>query len=84
MAIQSSPGTPRSRSTYVTGVLVLTIVLVALLAYQALDAARLHVDVAERTLGEHAGFAAWELSSTVRRDLGVPTCHPLFVSLGEG
>jgi signal transduction histidine kinase len=53
----------------VIGVLVLTTGFVALLAYQALDAARLHVDVAERALGEHAAFAAWEFSSTMRRDL---------------
>ncbi len=69
MGTQAISGTPRSRSTLVIGVLVLTTGLVGLLAYQALDAARLHVDVAERALGEHAAFAAWEFSSTMRRDL---------------
>jgi signal transduction histidine kinase len=39
------------------------------MAYQAWDAARSHRAVAEQALKEHALFAAWELSSTLRRDL---------------
>lgn len=69
MASHGISGTPRSRSRFVIGVLVLTTALVGLLAYQALDAARLHRGVAERTLVEHAEFAAWEFSSALRRDL---------------
>lgn len=69
MASHGISGTPRSRSRFVIGVLVLTIALVGLLAYQALDSARLHRGVAERTLVEHAEFAAWEFSSALRRDL---------------
>jgi signal transduction histidine kinase len=53
----------------VAGLLVLTLGLVGVLAYQAVDATRSHRRVAEQTLKEHALFAAWELSSAVRREI---------------
>ena len=53
----------------VVGLLVLTLGLIGVLAYQALDATRSHERIAQQTLKEHALFAAWELSSVFRRDL---------------
>ncbi len=58
-----------SRSTMVAVLLLLTLGLAGGMAYQAWDAARSHRAVAEQALKEHALFAAWELSSTLRRDL---------------
>jgi len=60
----------------VAGLLVLTLGLVGILAYQALDAARSHRRVAEQTLKEHAHFAAWELSSALRRELYMQILAP--------
>lgn len=57
-----------SRTALVGGLLVLTLGLICVLAYQAVDATRSHRRVAEQTLKEHAHFAAWELSSAVRRE----------------
>ena len=39
------------------------------LAYQAQDAARSHRATAENVLRDYAGFAAWEFSHLVRREL---------------
>ncbi len=58
-----------SRSALVALLLLLTLGLAGMMAYQAWDAARSHRRVAEQTLKEHALFAAWELSSTLRREL---------------
>ncbi|MGW8268152.1 MAG: sensor histidine kinase [Longimicrobiales bacterium] len=60
------------------GLLVLTLGLVGVLAYQAVDATRSHQRMAERTLKEHALFAAWELSSAVRRELFIQVLAPGF------
>lgn len=65
-----------SGTTLVAGLLVLTLGLVGVLAYQALDAARSHQKVAEQTLKEHAHFAAWELSSALRRELYMQVLAP--------
>ena len=67
-----------SRTAVVAGLLVLTLGLVGVLAYQAVDANRSHQRMAERTLKEHALFAAWELSSAVRRDLFEQVLAPGF------
>ena len=53
----------------VVGLLLLTLGLIGVLAYQALDATRSHERIAQQTLKEHALFAAWELSSVFKRDL---------------
>jgi len=76
-AIRRSKRLP-SRTAVVAGLLVLTLGLVGVLAYQALDATRSHRRMAERTLKEHALFAAWELSSAVRRELFMQVLAPGF------
>ena len=76
-AIRRSRRLP-SRTAVVAGLLVLTLGLVGVLAYQAVDATRSHQRMAERTLKEHALFAAWELSSAVRRDLFLQVLAPGF------
>lgn len=76
-AIRRSRRLP-SRTAVVAGLLVLTLGLVGVLAYQAVDATRSHQKMAERTLKEHALFAAWELSSAVRRDLFLQVLAPGF------
>jgi signal transduction histidine kinase len=58
-----------SRTALVAALLLLTLGLAGIMAYQAWDAARSHRRVAEAALKEHALFAAWELSSAIRRDL---------------
>ena len=58
-----------SRSAIVAGLLVLSLVMAGILAYQAVDANRSHRAIAEKTIKEHALFAAWELASAIRRDL---------------
>jgi signal transduction histidine kinase len=65
-----------SRTAVVAGLLVLTLGLVVVLAYQAVDATRSHRRVAEQTLKEHALFAAWELSSAVRREVYMQILAP--------
>lgn len=68
--------TPRSRSAFVAGLLLLALGLAGLLAYQAHDAARSHRAVAEKALGEHAAFAAWEYTGVLRRDIFVKAVAP--------
>lgn len=72
----SIPGTPRSRSAFVIGLLLVALVLTGVLAYQAYDAARSHRAVAEKALGEHAAFAAWEYAGILRRDVFVKAVAP--------
>ena len=57
---------PRSRSTMLVSVLLLTVVLAAGLAYEAWNAAHSHRVTAERTVREYATFAAWEYNSSVK------------------
>ncbi len=57
---------PRSRSTMLVSVLLLTVVLAAGLAYEAWNAAHSHRVTAERTIREYARFAAWEYNSSVK------------------
>lgn len=63
------PGTVPSRSALVGGLLVLTLGLAGVLAYQAWDATRSHQRIAEATLEEHAQSAAWQLTQAMRRNL---------------
>lgn len=60
---------PRSRSTMLVSVLLLTVVLAAGLAYEAWNAAHSHRVTAERTIREYATFAAWEYNSSVKEML---------------
>jgi signal transduction histidine kinase len=69
MTVLFRPQRLPSRSAFVAGLLVLTLGLFGVLAYQAVDATRSHQRMAEKTLTEHASFAAWELSSAIRREL---------------
>lgn len=50
-------------------VLLLTLLLAGVLAYQAHDAARSHRRVSEAALRDYAAFAAWELGRAVEADL---------------
>lgn len=76
MSAFTLPGSPRSRSAFVAGLLLLALVLAGVLGYQAQDAARSHRQVAEKALAEHATFAAWEYSGILRRDIYVKSVVP--------
>ncbi|HKO16701.1 MAG TPA: HAMP domain-containing sensor histidine kinase [Gemmatimonadaceae bacterium] len=59
-----------SRSSVGTVLLLsLALVLVAVLAYQAQDAARSHQRTAERTLDDYASFASWQLTQQAKNSL---------------
>src|SRR5574339_409261 len=58
------------RSTLLVGLLSLTVVLAASLAYEAHDAARSHRVTAERALRDYASVAAWEYVANVQERLG--------------
>ena len=58
-----------SRSALAAGLLVLSLGLAGVLAYQAVDATRSHERIARETAREHALFATWQLSTAIRRDL---------------
>ncbi|HKG96000.1 MAG TPA: HAMP domain-containing sensor histidine kinase, partial [Gemmatimonadaceae bacterium] len=52
----------RSRSTPLVAILLLTVAIVAFMAYEAWDAARSHRATAERAIRDYASFAAWEFT----------------------
>lgn len=58
---------PRSLGTLV--LLALALVLVAVLAYQAQDAARSHERIAEATLSDYASFADWQLAQQAKTNI---------------
>jgi signal transduction histidine kinase len=62
-----SSRSPRSLGTVL--LLALALVLVAVLAYQAQDAARSHQRMAESTLGDYASFADWQLTQQAKSSL---------------
>ncbi|NNM34211.1 MAG: HAMP domain-containing histidine kinase [Gemmatimonadetes bacterium] len=62
-------GRPGSRTAYVAALLVGTLALSAVLAYQVVDAHRSHQNVAKKTVGEQAGVAAWAYAGAARRML---------------
>jgi signal transduction histidine kinase len=66
-----SPPSPHesTRSLGPVLLLALALVLVAVLAYQAQDAARSHQRMAESTLGDYASFADWQLSQQAKSSL---------------
>jgi signal transduction histidine kinase len=60
----------RRRITPVMVLLLLTLGLTGVLAYQAVDAAASHRKTTEATLDDYAMFAAWEFSRLARGELG--------------
>jgi len=58
-----------SRSAIVGALLILTLGLAGVMAYQAWDATRSHERIAKAALQDHALSAAWQLTSAIRRDL---------------
>lgn len=54
------PAARRSRAWVMVALLLLTLLLTAVLAYEALDAARSHRWAAENALRDYAAFAAWQ------------------------
>lgn len=72
---------PGLRGHYLVGLLLMTLLLAGLLAYQAHDAARSHRDAAEAVLQDYAAFATWEYARRVQatiRNATHQTLHPLF------
>jgi signal transduction histidine kinase len=62
-------GRPRSHAMLLAGLLVCTLVLATLLAYEAHDAARSHRATAEHALHDYAAVAAWELVAGMNDEL---------------
>jgi signal transduction histidine kinase len=58
-----------SRSALTAGLLVLSLGVAGVLAYQAVDATRSHERIARETAREHARFATWQLSTVIRREV---------------
>ena len=58
---------PRSLGTIL--LLALALVLVAVLVYQAQDAARSHQRIAESTLNDYASFADWQLTQQAKSSI---------------
>ena len=74
MATRSSPltraaGGPRSQAILLVALLVATLALATMLAYEAHEAARSHRATAERALHDYAAVAAWELVAGVNEEL---------------
>src|SRR5919202_3342269 len=63
------PHASKSQSLGAVILLALALVLAAILAYQAADAARSHQMTAERTLKDYASFANWQLSQHAKNSL---------------
>src|SRR3954454_21757064 len=59
----------RSHAMLLAGLLVCTLALATMLAYEAHDAARSHRATAERALHDYAAVAAWELVAGVNEAL---------------
>lgn len=63
------PVAPRSRATLLAMLLIATLALATMLAYEAHDASRSHRATAERALNDYAAVAAWELVAGVNDEL---------------
>jgi signal transduction histidine kinase len=66
---RSRPVAPRSRAMLLALLLVCTLALATMLAYEAHDASRSHRATAERALNDYAAVAAWELVAGVNDEL---------------
>ncbi|HUG02056.1 MAG TPA: HAMP domain-containing sensor histidine kinase [Longimicrobiales bacterium] len=76
-------GTHRSRSAFVAGLLVVTLVLAGVLAHQAQDSARSHRAAAESALRDFAAFAGGEFGHRVEKTLDEHLVRPaLWIVLG--
>lgn len=73
------PAPRRSRSTVIVAMLVATLVMTAMLAWEAQQAARSHRATAETVLRDYSKFAAWELSRLGRQQL----LNTMNIELGE-
>jgi signal transduction histidine kinase len=71
------PGLRRSRSTLVVVLLVLTLAMTAMLAFEAQQAARSHRTAAENVLRDYSTFATWELTRLGRQHLLQAMNHSL-------
>jgi signal transduction histidine kinase len=72
-----SIGRPRPPGMLLAGLLVCTLALATILAYEAHDAARSHRATAERALHDYAAVAAWELVAGVNEELQSALAGPL-------
>src|SRR5512146_2609286 len=63
------PARPRSNASLLAALLICTLVLATMLAYEAHDAARSHRATAERALHDYAAVAGWELVAGVNEKL---------------
>src|SRR5688572_7695048 len=59
----------RSEGTFVVGVLIASVVVATVLAFQAITAARSRQAVSDAMLRQYAQLAAWEFSRAARRDI---------------
>jgi signal transduction histidine kinase len=66
---RTGPFAPRSRAMLLAMLLVATLALATMLAYEAHDASRSHRATAERALTDYAAVAAWELVAGVNDEL---------------
>src|SRR5262245_29352234 len=69
MATSPPIARPRSHAMLLAALLVCTLALATMLAYEAHDAARSHRASAERALHDYAAVAAWELVAGVNEEL---------------
>jgi signal transduction histidine kinase len=69
MPILRNPARRPARATSVVALLVVALVVVGILTYQAVAAARSHRAAAEAALGDYAAFAAWEYSRLANADV---------------
>lgn len=76
MARSPSLSRPGARTPLVAGLLGLALITSGLLAWQAWDAHRSHLRVAESTLRELAASAAWQFASGVQRSLYAQVYKP--------
>ena len=66
MAAHRSSARVHSRSAFVVALLLLTLGLAGVMAYQAWDATRSHQKIAQNALSDHTKSAAWLLASAIR------------------
>ena len=67
----------RSEGTFVVGVLIASVVVATMLAFQAISAARSRQAVSDAMLRQYAQLAAWEFSRAARRDIDATLTHTL-------
>ena len=59
----------RSEGTFVVGVLIASVVVATMLAFQAISAARSRQAVSDAMLRQYAELAAWEFSRAARKNI---------------